>query len=88
MAVALVVACSATAKKEVNNGPVDYQLIAEGQHSKADTAAVFMIDNDKQWADAWNMAYANVEPIPELPKIDFTKNMVLAAFINSSLFLS
>ena len=79
--VIVIAGCSGTAKKQVKSGPVDYKMIAEGQHSQADTASVYLIDNDKQWAETWGIAYANIEPMPTLPEIDFTKNMVLASFM-------
>lgn len=77
----LIAGCSGAAKKKAKSGPVDYKMIAEGQHSQADTASVYIIDNASQWAEAWGIAYANIDPMPEPPKIDFEKSMVLAAFM-------
>lgn len=81
MAGLLIAGCSVIAKNGSKNGPVEFKLIAEGQHSQIDTASVFLIDNARQWAEIWGIAYANVEPMPELPPIDFAKSMILAAFM-------
>lgn len=73
--------CFGFSKKPATATPVDFETILTGQHSSIDTAAVFLIDNEKDWADIWKLAQGQIEPMPPVVKIDFKTNMVLGIFM-------
>jgi hypothetical protein len=45
--------------------------------------ARLVIRSDAEWRDAWSRLVGHVSPAPELPAIDFTKEMVLIAAMGS-----
>jgi len=40
-----------------------------------------LISDKETWAEIWRLANGNIEPMPELAEIDFSKQMVLAVFM-------
>lgn len=82
IAVILIVAgCSGVGKKRSPDGPVAFQTILSGQYSQADTAAVYLIDNNDQWRKIWDLAMGRQDPLPHAVKLDFKNNMALAVFM-------
>jgi hypothetical protein len=73
--------CSKMATKSLPNGPVKFQTVISAQHSLADTASVYLCDNNGQWQKIWHQAMGKQDPIPDAPKIDFGQNQVLAVFM-------
>ncbi len=63
------------------DGPVDFRTILSGTSSAAETAAVFLVENNDQWRKTWRLATGKIEPAPDLPEVDFKANVVIAAFM-------
>jgi hypothetical protein len=76
-----ITACSAIGKKHQANGPVNFRTIISGQYSQADTAAVYLIDNNNQWQKIWELAMGKQDPLPHAVELDFKNNMALAVFM-------
>lgn len=53
----------------------------KGQHSGFRKAAHLVVKDAKEWQRLWALCTANQEPKPPLPRVDFTKEMVLAALM-------
>ena len=77
----LITGCFSSARTTVKDGPIAFAVIDSGQHSLADTAAVFLIDNQKQWLEIWRFAKGSIEPMPPAPEIDFKRDMLVAVFM-------
>lgn len=59
---------------------VDFNTIARGEDSGYVKTSQIVIENEEQWADLWEKHISNIEPSPPLPKVDFTREMVIAVF--------
>jgi len=81
MMIALVFNALALSKKTPVDLPIDFTEILKGQHSLGDTAAVYLIVNDKDWANLWQTAQGEIEPMPEVTPVDFDKYMILGVFL-------
>ena len=82
IAVILIAAgCSGVSKKHSSDGPVPFRTIISGQYSQADTAAVYLIDNNDQWQKIWDLAMGRQDPLPHAVELDFKANMALAVFM-------
>ncbi len=59
------------------------QIIAEwkGDHCGITEQKHMVITDPKDWAELWKRVHRGKIPIPEVPTIDFSKNMVLAVFM-------
>ncbi len=59
------------------------QIIAEwkGNHCGITEQKHMVITDPKDWAELWKRVHRGKIPIPEVPTIDFNKNMVLAVFM-------
>jgi hypothetical protein len=40
-----------------------------------------LVDNKDDWGKIWYLAQGNIDPIPRIIKIDFDKQMIIAAFM-------
>jgi len=77
----IIVGCSTTARKHRADGPIPFRTVLSSTYSLADTAAVYLIDNNAQWTKVWNMAMGRQDPFPNTPEMDFKRDMVLAIFM-------
>ena len=59
---------------------VEFTTISQGANSGHNDKKDYVITNEDEWKKLWAQVHANVEPKPELPKIDFEKETVLAVF--------
>jgi hypothetical protein len=50
-------------------------------YSGIKTKETLIIDSQKDWQELWQKHTQNVQPVPSLPDVDFTKNMVIAVFM-------
>ena len=73
--------CSRTTTNIGPGGQVKFQTVLSTQQSLADTASVYLCDSNGQWKKIWRMATGQIDPQPELPKIDFGQNYILAIFM-------
>ena len=80
MILLLAVCAQAFSKKPAEAGPVDFELILAGQHSRMDTAAVFLVDNQQDWEQIWQIAQGRIDPLPPVKEVDFTNYSVIAVF--------
>jgi hypothetical protein len=74
-------ACSSAARTDQAGKQVEFTPILAGQHSLADTASSYLINDKEAWDEIWHLANGDIEPMPDLPEIDFDKQMVLAVFM-------
>ncbi len=63
-------------EKELN-----LETIASGAVSGHKWAQNYVITDEVSWNNLWRTTYSNTTPMPELPKIDFSKEMVLAIYL-------
>lgn len=59
---------------------VEFTTISQGANSGHNEKKDYVITNEDEWKKLWAQVHANVEPKPELPKVDFEKETVLAVF--------
>jgi hypothetical protein len=62
---------------------IPFQTIEQGSNSGYAEAASFVIRNHEDWAALWERAHAKMFPVPPLPPIDFSQQMVVAVFQGS-----
>ncbi|MBI4919240.1 protease complex subunit PrcB family protein [archaeon] len=63
-------------EKELN-----LESIAKGAVSGHNWAQNYVITDEVSWNNLWRTTYSNTTPMPEMPKIDFSKEMVLAIYL-------
>ncbi|HET7395645.1 MAG TPA: protease complex subunit PrcB family protein [Gammaproteobacteria bacterium] len=76
--IAMTVICAGCASL---GGSSNVRELATGDHSGVDTQEVHDLHNVKDFQTWWNKAYASFSTVPALPQVDFTKDMVVAAFL-------
>jgi hypothetical protein len=54
-----------------------------GAFSRQETANRVVVKDQKAWEDLWAIMNGRIRPQPELPKIDFDKQMVIGVFMGS-----
>jgi hypothetical protein len=82
LAIVLIMACAGPLRRgHLAEGPVPYQTILAGSHSLADTSSVMLVRNEREWDRIWIMAKGKVDPLPDRPTVDFSRNYVIAAFM-------
>jgi len=64
-----------------DDGPLPFQTILSGAYSLADTFSVELITSENQWENAWLVAKGRIDPLPEKPTVDFSRQFVIAAFM-------
>ena len=79
--IGLIVGCSIFKPPAVPDGPLQFRTVVGSIHSLADTAAIYQVDNNRQWQDVWKLAMGRIDPLPETPNIDFSGESVLAVFM-------
>jgi hypothetical protein len=79
--ISIAIGCSGVGRKRSPDGPVPFRTIISGQYSQADTAAVYLIDNNEQWQKIWDLAMGNQDPLPRAVELDFKNNVALAVFM-------
>lgn len=79
----LIVACAGPMRRggHLSDGPVAFQTILAGAHSLADTASVVLVKNEKDWEEIWIQAKGRLNPLPQMPTVDFSSQYVIAAFM-------
>ncbi len=79
--VVFVLAGSGRRGDSPKNGAVDFQVILSGPYSNAKVPDIQLIKSEGEWERIWQMAQGKVEPLPQLPTVDFDKSYVIAAFM-------
>ncbi|WP_372365023.1 protease complex subunit PrcB family protein [Candidatus Uabimicrobium sp. HlEnr_7] len=67
-------------KPQMKEKKVELTTISQGANSGHNEKKDYTITNEDDWKKLWAQVHANVEPKPELPKVDFGKEIVIAAF--------
>lgn len=62
-------------------GPSNVRELASGVHSGVMQQEIHDLHNVKDFQAWWNKAYSSYATVPALPAVDFTKDMVVAAFL-------
>lgn len=79
----VTLACAGALRRggRLTDGPVAYQTILAGSHSLADTSTVVLVKKESDWEKVWIQAKGRIDPLPERPTVDFTRQYVIAAFM-------
>ena len=64
----------------VVDGKVNFETVAKSQNSGFGERVFYTINNEAEWTELWNKMHAVVNPVPELPKVDFEKELLVVAF--------
>lgn len=73
--------CSLIFGPEPDGIVIEFDVILEDTRSTADTAAFYLVGNEQQWHEILLLARHNKNQSPPAIQIDFSKHMVLAAFM-------
>lgn len=65
----------------VKEEKVDFETVEKGHYSGYKEVANYVINDEEKLAEIWNLVMETRKPFPDLPKIDFTKNSVVAVFM-------
>lgn len=63
--------------------PVSTQVLLDAADSGIGERARWVIRDEAEWRAFWNAAMANRLPAPEMPEVDFSRDMVLAAALGT-----
>lgn len=61
-------------------GAIPFTILEQGAHSGIDDERTVVIHDGPAFATLWAAHTADTVPAPDLPKVDFSKEMVVAAF--------
>ncbi len=67
-----------SAAPRVADGPLVIEQLASVRSSGVQTATNFVVRDNDSLQKLWYSTYLNVFPVPDLPKVDFNRQMVLA----------
>lgn len=54
-----------------------------GQYSAQEAAKRVVIRDSAAWKQLWRAIHARIEPMPEVPEVDFHKHMVIGVFLGT-----
>lgn len=65
------------------DGPreLPFATVEQGQQSAQTERGEVVIRDAESWAELWSLVHAGREPIPDLPQVDFTREIAVAAFM-------
>ena len=58
-----------------------FETIGQGKYCGHNTTAEYVIRDASAWQDLWKQTKSNSFPQPAVPEIDFSKEMVLGAYL-------
>ncbi|MEW6295926.1 MAG: DUF4382 domain-containing protein [Candidatus Diapherotrites archaeon] len=67
--------------EEEHGKEIDFETIEKGYNSGYKTAENLVVKDNSAWQAAWSKVKEGVSPAPELPSVDFSKEMVIAVFM-------
>jgi len=80
--VAVLLSCAGPFRgRSGQDGPIPFQTILSGTYSLADSFSVKLITDEKDWEDTWLVAKGRIDPLPDIPTVDFQRQYVIAAFM-------
>lgn len=62
---------------------ISFTEINKASYSGLEQAENLYIDNASDWAEFWSRAYSTQTPKPDLPEVDFSNTVILAACMGS-----
>ena len=62
------------------DGKVNFETVSKGTNNNFGERVFYTVDSEKEWGELWNSMHAVINPVPELPKVDFEKEMLVLAF--------
>lgn len=69
-------------EKPISNQNLNWTVLHKGGMSAQEQAKQMVITNPTAFTTLWNETFANImNPIPEIPKVDFAQHIVVAAFM-------
>jgi hypothetical protein len=60
-----------------------FETVEKGAYSGHDEAGNYVIKTQEDWTELWTKVKSNEIPQPELPEIDFGRDMVIAVFLGT-----
>lgn len=63
-----------------NTPEIIFSTVLKGENSGETKNKNYLIINEKDFENIWNLINENITPKPEMPKIDFSKEVVVAVF--------
>jgi hypothetical protein len=60
------------------DGPLAFKELASVSNSGVQTPSTFVVRDSESMQKLWYSTYLNLFPVPDLPDVDFTRQMVLA----------
>ncbi len=61
--------------------PLPVETLSKGLHSGIDAPRLSVVRDGEAWQALWQAHHAMRQPAPPLPEIDFTRDMVIVAFM-------
>ncbi len=65
---------------EDSKSETEFETIDKGTQSGYQKRASIIIKDKDRWEEIWNLHSSNLDQIPHIPEIDFSKDMVIAIF--------
>jgi len=62
---------------------VEFGTIAQGYYCGHNESGNYVIRDENEWGNLWDIVYSTTTPKPSLPEIDFSQYMVTAVFIGT-----
>jgi hypothetical protein len=83
----LFLSCSNTGKtgsaeqKKAENPTAGWVILNQGTQCSVNVSSQILIKTSDEFQSEWNRAFAGMDMKPEMPKVDFNKSWVVAAFM-------
>ncbi len=79
-----VTACSPKQKTKLNKtGQLHFKTILKEQYSSIQKKQDMIITKASAWESLWEQMHKNVQPMPSLPKVDFSQEMLIGVFMGT-----
>ena len=64
-------------------GALQFETVAKEYHGGYGQRNDLVIKDDVAWKDLWNKTYSHIIPMPNLPQVDFRKEMIIAVYMGA-----
>ena len=77
------ISCSAIFRSsgESDKEMFEFETIARGGHGRIEEPVNMVIKDHEKWDSLWNKVYKTRIPKPDLPEVNFEKEMIIAVFM-------
>ena len=79
----LYTACSPKLNSGGSKGDISFETLAKEFYGNVGLKQALILKESKAFDPIWKQAYGNVDPRPNLPEIDFSKEMAIAVFLGT-----